>query len=329
LPHAPNIIVIAPSTRRPSFAEWLSNQPYLLLVLMALFWAANIVLARYVVGRIPPFALTFIRWAGTFLVLAPFAWPHLQRDWPVLRKQIPFLLVMAFTGFAGNNGFAYWGLQHTEALNGLLIQSSGPLFVALWALVLFGVRLTTGQAIGIATSLIGVIVIVLHGKLTTLADVEFNIGDIGVVLGLVVLGLYSALIPRRPPVHALSMMTVTTGLAALMVLPLMACETIMGQSLTWDRLTLCTSVFIVIFPSALAYTFYNRGIELIGPNRAAPFIHLVPMFGSVMAIGLLGEQLHLYHLAGYVLVLTGVAIAARKTPAADAEVLKAEPACEQ
>ncbi|MBY0380941.1 MAG: DMT family transporter [Xanthobacteraceae bacterium] len=306
---------IASPSRRRSFAGWLANQPYLLLVLMALFWAANIVLARYVVGRIPPFALTFIRWSGTFVVLAPFAWPHLRRDWPVMRRHIPFLLLMAFTGFAGNNGFAYWGLQHTEALNGLLIQSSGPLFVALWALVLFGIRLTASQTLGIAISLLGVIVIVLHGKLTSLAEIEFNIGDVGVVLGLVVLGMYSALIPRRPPVHALSMMTVTTGFAAVMVAPLVGIETLMGSSLRLDALTLGVGVFIVIFPSALAYLFYNRGIELIGPNRAAPFIHLVPVFGSAMAVSLLGEHLHLFHLLGYALVLTGVMLAARKASA--------------
>ncbi|HEY0218319.1 MAG TPA: DMT family transporter, partial [Afipia sp.] len=198
--------IAAPPSLRPSFAVRLANKPYLLLVLMALFWAANIVVARYVVGRVPPFSLTFIRWSGTFLVLSPFAWPHLRRDWPIMRRHVPLLLIMAFTGFAGNNGFAYWGLQHTQALNGLLIQSSGPLFVALWAMILFGVRLTASQAMGIATSLLGVMVIVLHGNLMILTAIEFNIGDLGIVMGLVMLGLYSALIPSRPKIHALSMM---------------------------------------------------------------------------------------------------------------------------
>lgn len=302
----------APPLPRKPLAVRLANQPYLLLVLMALFWGANIVLARYVVGRVPPFALTFIRWAGTFLVLAPFAWPHLRRDWPILRRHTPLLLMLAFTGFAGNNGFAYWGLQHTQALNGLLIQSSGPLFVALWTLILFGIRLTSNQTIGIAISLFGVLVIVLHGNLTALSAVEFNIGDVGVVTGLILLGVYSALIPRRPAVHTLSMMTVTTGYAALMVIPLVAMEIWNGNTLKFDALTVSTGLFVVIFPSALAYSFYNRGIELIGPNRAAPFFHLVPVFGSAMAISLLGERLQPFHLVGYALVLAGVFTAARK-----------------
>ena len=299
----------------PSFTARLYNQPFLLLVLMAVFWAANIVLARYIVGRVPPFSLTFIRWSGTFLVLLPFAWRYLRRDLPIMRKQIPLLLVMAFTGFAGNNGFAYWGLQHTQALNGLLIQSSGPLFVALWMLILFGVRLTATQTIGIAMSLFGVLVIILHGRFTSLAKIEFNIGDVGVVLGLLVLGIYSALIPRRPPAHALSFMTVVTGCAAIMTIPLVVLEVAAGNVMKFDTITVSSGIFIVIFPSALAYMFYNRGIELIGPNRAAPFIHLVPMFGSVMAIGLLGERLELFHLAGYALILIGVITASRKASA--------------
>jgi drug/metabolite transporter (DMT)-like permease len=307
--------VAAPSLPPKPLANRLANQPYLLLILMALFWGANIVLARYIVGRVPPFALTFIRWAGTFLVLAPFAWPHLRRDWPVLRRHTSLLLMLAFTGFAGNNGFAYWGLQHTQALNGLLIQSSGPLFVALWTLILFGVRLTSNQTIGIAISLFGVLVIVLHGNLTALSAVEFNIGDLGVVTGLILLGVYSALIPRRPAVHTLSMMTVTTGYAALMVIPLVTLEIWNGNTLKFDALTVSTGFFVVVFPSALAYSFYNRGIELIGPNRAAPFFHLVPVFGSAMAISLLGERLQTFHLVGYALVLAGVYTAARKASA--------------
>lgn len=294
---------------------WLGNQPYLMLVIATLFWAANIVLGRYVVGRIFPFALTFIRWSGTFLVLLPFAWPHLKNDWPILRRHLPLMMVMAFAGFTGNNAAAYWGLQHTEALNGLLLQSSGPLFVALWALILFGARLTVSQAIGIVISMAGVLVIVLHGHLTELASITFNIGDVGVVTGLALIGIYSALIPRRPPVHSLSMMALITGLAGLMAIPLMTWEGLTGNPLHINMFTVCVAIFMAIFPSAISYTFYSRSIELIGPNRAAPFFHLIPVFGSVMAVGLLGERFHIFHIAGYALVLTGVVIAARKASA--------------
>lgn len=304
--------VADPPLRQSSPASRLANQPYLLLSLMALFWAANIVLGRYVAGHVPPFTLTFLRWAGTFLVVAPFAWPYLQRDWPTMRQHMPLLLVLALTGFALNNALSYWGLQHTQALNALLIQSSGPLFVAMWALILFGVRLTAGQTLGISLSLIGVLIIILRGDVTALASITFNIGDLMFASALLVFGLYSALMPKRPAVHLLSLITFTTGCGALLLLPFLVWEVSIGYTLKPNLLTAATLVYVVIFPSLLAYLFFNRGIALIGPNRAAPYFHLVPVFGSVMAIALLGEKLQLFHIIGYVLVLGGIAMASRQ-----------------
>lgn len=304
--------VADPPLRKPSPATWLFNQPYLMLSLMSLFWAANIVLGRFVAGHVPPFALTFCRWAGTFLVLAPFAGPYLIRDWPVIRTNLPPLLLLAFTGFAFNNALSYWGLQHTQALNALLIQSSGPLFVALWSLMLFGVRLSWMQAAGILVSLLGVLVIILRGDLAALAAIQVNSGDISFAVALFVFGLYSALMPKRPKINPLSLIAFTTGAGAVMLIPLVGWEISSGDLLKLDALTVSTLVFVVIFPSTLAYIFFNRAIELIGPNRAAPFFHLVPVFGSAMAILLLGEKPELFHLVGYALVLAGIFTASRR-----------------
>src|SRR5271170_3015561 len=169
-----------PAASPPPFdpVRWLNHQPYLLLTLAALFWAGNIVLGRYVAGHVPPMTLSCIRWIGACLTLLPFAWPHLKRDWPALRKQLPLMVALSATGFALNNALSYWGLQFTQALNALLIQSSGPLFVALWSLVLFGVRLTWAQIAGIVLSFAGVLTIILHGDLAALAGIQFNKGDV-------------------------------------------------------------------------------------------------------------------------------------------------------
>src|SRR6202048_1655966 len=136
----------APSAPSLDPVRWLNNQPYILLTLTSLFWAGNIVLARHVAGHVPPLTLSCLRWIGTFLILLPFAWPALKRDWPRLRAHLPLMLLLSALGFAYNNAISYWAMQYTEALNALLIQSSGPLFVALWSLILFGVRLTGGEA---------------------------------------------------------------------------------------------------------------------------------------------------------------------------------------
>jgi drug/metabolite transporter (DMT)-like permease len=299
-----------PPARDP--VGWLNNQPYLLLSLTSLFWAGNIVLARHVGDHVPPITLTTIRWFGVFLILLPFAWPHLKRDWPVLRAHLPMLLFLSAIGFAYNNAISYWALQYTQALNALLIQSSGPLFVALWSLILFGVRLTGAKLARITISLVGVLIIILRGDLSALASISFNKGDVMFASSLVSFGLYSAMMPRRPVTHQLSLISFTTCCGALMLVPFSLWEYSTGATLKFDTLTLATLAYILIFPSTLAYLFFNRGLALIGPNRAAPFFHLVPVFGSAMAILLLGEQLKLFHLTGYALVLLGVVIASRR-----------------
>ena len=308
-------MTIPPPPSAPDPVRWLNNQPYLLLSLTSLFWAGNIVLARYVAGHVPPMTLSCVRWVGVFFVLLPFAWPHLRADWPALRRRLPLLVVLSATGFALNNALSYWALQYTQALNALMIQSSGPLFVALWSLLLFGVRLTVAQFAGIALSLAGVFTILLHGDLAALANIEYNRGDLMFASAVLAFGLYSALMPRRPVTHPLSLIMFTTGCGSLLLLPFSIWELSSGTTLQFDALTLATLVYVVIFPSTLAYLFFNRGIALIGPNRAAPFLHLVPVFGSVMAIALLGEKPQLFHLVGYVLVLSGVIIASRQASA--------------
>jgi drug/metabolite transporter (DMT)-like permease len=303
-----------PSSFNP--ARWLNQQPYLLLTLAQLFWSGNIVLGRYVAGHVPPMTLSCIRWVGTCLTLLPFAWPHLAKDWPALRRQLPLMIALSATGFALNNALSYWALQFTQALNALLLQSAGPLFIALWALVLFGLRVTWAQIAGIALSLVGVLTILLRGDLSALAAIRLNLGDVMTTGALISFGLYSTLMLRRPVTHQLSLICFTTAFGATLLLPLSIWEYTNGIRLQFDVITMITLAYIVIFPSTLAYLFFNRGIALIGPNRAAPFFHLVPVFGSVMAIFLLGEEPRLFHLAGYVMVFAGIVIASRKASAA-------------
>jgi drug/metabolite transporter (DMT)-like permease len=255
--------------------------------------------------------LSCVRWIGAYLMLWPFARAHFKHDWPALRARLPLMVLLSATGFAINNALSYWALQYTQALNALLIQSSGPLFVALWSLV-FGVRLTWAQLGGIMISLAGVLTIILRGDFTALAGIQFNKGDVMLAGALLAFGLYSALMQRRPVAHQLSLISFTTGCGAALLFPFSLWEASTGFTLKYDLLTLATVVYVVIFPSTLAYLFFNRGIALIGPNRAAPFFHLVPVFGSVMAVLLLGEEPRLFQLIGYALVLAGVVIASRR-----------------
>src|SRR5689334_9457202 len=250
----------APAPPASSPAGWLNNQPYLLLSLSSLFWAGNIVLARHVGAHVPPLTVTTIRWFGVFLILLPFAWPHLKRDWPALRASLPLMLFLSLVGFAFNNAISYWAMQYTQALNALLIQSAGPLFVALWSLLLFGVRLTRAQLAGIVISMLGVLTILLRGDFSALGSIRLNKGDLMYASSLFAFGLYSALMTKRPVTHQLSLISFTTGCGAAMLLPFAVLEFRSGARLTLDPLTVATLGYVVIFPSALAYLFFNRGI---------------------------------------------------------------------
>ncbi len=291
---------------------WLLDQPYLLLSLTSLFWAGNTVLGRFIVGHVPPITLAFIRWSGAFVLLLPFVARHLARDWPVIRKHIGLMTVLALTGISAYNTMAYYGLQYTTAINGLLLQSVGPLCMALWTFVLFGDRLTLRQATGICVSLTGVIVIICRGSLAALIGVNLNQGDLWFIVALLIYGYYTAMLRKRPPMHPLSFLAAIMGIGALLLLPAVVVEIANGHTMALDRESLLTCAYICIFPSLLGYLFLNRGIELIGANRAAPFMHLSPVFGSVMAIVFLGEQFMLFHAIGYALVFAGITVATRK-----------------
>jgi drug/metabolite transporter (DMT)-like permease len=292
--------------------RWLANQPYLLLSLTALFWAGNAIVGRVAAGHIPPVTLAFLRWSGAFLIVLPFAWSHLVRDWPLIRERLSMMVLLSVTGIGSFTALQYWALEHTQALNTLLLQSAGPLFVAVWSLALLGVRLTLAQACGIAVSLCGVLVILLHGDLTTLKNIEFNKGDVIFTVALAIFGLYSVLTLKRPAVHSLSFVGFTFGAGAACLIPAFIWELFSRPMMQIDTANLLSLVYVAVFPSTLAYLCFNRGVQLIGANRAAPFFHVVPVFGSAMAIFFLGEQPHWFHLFGYALVLTGVYVASRK-----------------
>jgi drug/metabolite transporter (DMT)-like permease len=256
--------------------------------------------------------LSFLRWSIAFFIILPFAWKHLKRDWSAIRSHLATMIALSVTGIGAFNTLQYWALEHTQALNTLLLQSAGPLFVAVWSLMLLGVRLTLAQAGGIALSLAGVLVILLHGDLTALTSIQFNKGDIIFTVALAIFGFYSVLTLKRPNMHGLSFVAFTFGCGSACLVPLWIWELFSRPVMQLDTANLLSLLYVAVFPSTLAYLCFNRGVQLIGANRAAPFFHVVPVFGAVMAIMFLGERPQLFHIVGFALVLTGVFIASRK-----------------
>jgi drug/metabolite transporter (DMT)-like permease len=299
-------------TSSPRSGNWLADQPYLLLSITALCWAGNAIVGRLAAGHIPPVTLSFLRWAFAFLIILPFAWKHLVHDWAAIRSRLGIMILLSITGIGAFNTLQYWALEHTQALNTLLLQSAGPLVVAAWSLVLLGVRLTLAQAAGILLSLAGVLVILLHGDLTKLSGIDFNIGDLIFLVALAIFGIYSVLSLKRPNIHGLSFVAFTFGAGAACLIPLFIWELFARPPMQIDTANLLSLAYVALFPSTIAYLCFNRGVQLIGANRAAPFFHVVPVFGTVMSIVFLGENPQAFHLIGFALVLTGVFVASRK-----------------
>lgn len=273
------------------------------------FWALNIILARGISGEVPPITLAWVRWTGAFLFALGFAWPLLKRDFPVMLRQWPLMLLLAATGIASYNTMSYIGLNSTTALNVLLLQSASPLVIIVWAFLIFRDMPTLRQIAGVLVSLAGVAAIAAHGSLRELANLRINPGDIWVIAGIVTYAVYCVVARKRPPVHPLAFLVALMGIGSLQMLPFAAWEWTGSRGIHGGWPVYLAMGYIAIFPSFFAYLLFNRGLELAGPGPAGQSMHLMPLFGSVLAVLILHEQFRPYHAAGIGLIAVGILLA--------------------
>ncbi len=284
--------------------------PYLLLTLTALFWAGNAVMARALHHLLPPATMSFWRWVLALLLLFPFVMRPMYEQRALLRANWVRLGLLGVLGVGCYNTFLYAALQTTTATNGVLISSITPLLIVLIGRVLFGVRMTRRQQVGILLSIAGVVGIVSRGDIAVLAQVDFNHGDLLLVGGALTWALYTVLLRWRPDgIDTLAFLGATiVGGIVLLMLPLYLVELASGRVAVWNAATGAGMIFFAVFPSILAYLFWNRGVRQVGANRAGLFLYLIPVFGIALAVTFIGERLHLFHLIGAALIFTGIAI---------------------
>jgi drug/metabolite transporter (DMT)-like permease len=285
---------------------------YWLLAFADLCWSGNHLIGRAVTGQVPPIGLSTVRWAFPAIVLWWLARQHLQRDWPVIRAHWRIMLWLGITGGALFSALQYVGLQHTTALNVSVLNSLVPVLIVLAGTLLFGDRIAGVQVAGIATSLVGVLAIVTRGSLDTLTSLSFSSGDIIILINMAVFSVYAACQRLQPPIHWLSFMFVLAVISAVTTFPFFVWETLSGFPFEPNLKTLAAVAYVSVFPSVLAFAAWNRGVELIGANRAGPFLHFIPIFTAVLAYLLLDERLALYHVIGFAMILTGVWLASVK-----------------
>lgn len=309
----------SPATPPAGYAARLFDNPYLLVALTSLFWSGNHIVGRAAAGHVPPVALSMLRWLLPSLALLIFARHLIARDWPVMRARWKMMVWLGLVGGLLFTSLQYIGLQYTSALNVSVLNSLAPVLIIVANAILFKDHVTPLQLTGIMISSAGVLVIIAQGTFEALLHLSFNWGDLIIVFNMTVFAIYSVYVRFRPQVHPLSFLFGLGMLAAIFTFPFAIPEFMSGYTLKLDWMTIGTVAYVAIFPSLLAYYCWNRGIELIGANRAGPYLHLIPVYTALIATTLLGERLHLFHIVGFVLILGGVWLASRKGKEVPAE----------
>jgi drug/metabolite transporter (DMT)-like permease len=289
--------------------------PYVLLTLAPFFWSCNWIVGRGLAQDVPPIAMTFYRWLFAIVILAPFALPRLRTDLPIVRRHWKALLGLGVIGIGTHNALAYLGLRYTTAVNGVILNSFIPVMIVTLSWVLLRERLAPLQVAGIVVSLAGVLAILSHGSLAALLGFSLNTGDLLIILSMAMWSIYTIGLRFRPPgMHLLSFLLVIACIGDLAILPFYLFETSLGHPMQWTPSSAMALAGIALFSSVLAYIFWNRGVEEVGANVAGLFVHLMPVFGVVLAWVVLDERLAPYHVAGIALILCGIYITSRFAP---------------
>lgn len=299
--------------------------PYLLLSLTALFWSGNWVIGRAFVSdaQIPPVALAWWRWAIAVSLMMPFALPQIRRHWATIWRHRKMMSLLAMLGMGFHNLLTYVGLQFTTATNGVLLNSATPVMIILLGVVFFKRRVPAIQLAGVAISLVGVLAILTKGQLELLATVQFNHGDLIVLASMLLWALYTLALKWRPDgLPGIALLAVCGLIGLIGMTPVYVWEIASGKSIQWTWGAAAALLYLGIFPSVIGYVFWNRGVEEVGPSVAGLFMHLMPVFGSLLAWLFLGERLFWFHLVGIAFIFAGIYLTTRTAntmpPAAEA-----------
>ncbi len=282
---------------------------YLFLIVTTLAWGGNAVAGKLAIGHVSPMVLTFSRWLMAAVLISAFSVGDLRRDWPVIRRNLPLLFCYGALGYAVFNALLYSALLYTTAINVAIMQAGIPMLIFALNFLLFSTRISLAQVAGFLLTTIGVILIAARGDLSALLGLALNFGDGLMLIAVAAYAVYTVSLRYRPAISWKSLMAIPAFSAALVSLPLVFWEQAAGKAQWPDAQGLAVTVYTGIFASLVAQVFYIFGVSGIGSNRAGLFINLVPVFGTLLSIAILGESLHGYHMAALLLALGGIAVA--------------------
>lgn len=299
----------------PGIVMPLSIRCYVYLVITTLLWGGNTVAGKLALGHVSPMVLSFGRWALAAGLIISISVPQIRKDWPVLKANWMLLVAYGAIGYAAFNGFLYTALKYTSAVNGAIEQGAIPVLIFVINFLIFRIPVSKVQILGFLISFIGAALTASHGNLMTLLTLSLNYGDLIMLFAGLSYAVYTIALRWKPAVHWKSLMAGPALAAALTCLPLLYWEAGNAEMILPDTRGWLIILYCAVFPSLISQILYIKGVEGIGANRAGLFINLVPVFGTLLSISLLGETLELFHIIALALVLGGIAIAEWGKPA--------------
>jgi drug/metabolite transporter (DMT)-like permease len=285
-----------------------NNLADIFLFLTVLFWAGNFIVGKFASQyEVPPFSLNFYRWLFAWLILAPFTIPEIIAKKKYIKDNFKLFLILGITSITIFNSIVYYSLNFTQVINGVLMISTIPVMIMLFSSFLKIEKTNTFQILGVIFSLTGVILIITKANLEMLLNLDFNKGDLTMVLAMLSWALYSALLKKKK--HKLSQLTlleviITFGL--IFLIPIYFIEYKMGYLIKLDKPFILILSYVVLFPGLASFILWIKGISLIGVNRSGVFLHLMPILSAIMAMIIFDEKFMFYHMLGAIFILIGI-----------------------
>ncbi|WP_037076852.1 DMT family transporter [Neorhizobium vignae] len=285
------------------------KKAYLSLIIATLAWGGNAVAGKLAVGHVSPMMLTFWRWFFAVAIIFAISVPQLIKDWPVVRKNLPILLFLGVVGYVVFNAALYTAVNYTTAINVTVEQAVIPMLIFVINFALFRMKVSWAQILGFTLTLLGGVLTAVHGDLSALVTLTVNFGDAIMMIAIVAYAIYTVALRWRPKVDWRTLMAIPSLFAMIFSLPLVFWEYSADRLIWPDTEGWIVVLYTAIFASLIAQVLYIKGVGEIGANRAGLFINLVPVFGTLLSVAIIGESLQLFHVVALALALGGIAIA--------------------
>jgi len=290
------------------------KKAYIFLILTTLFWSGNFIVGKAAsIFEIPPFTLNFYRWTFAWLILAPFTISEIIEKKNYILANIKLIIVLGITSITIFNSIVYYSLNFTQVISGVLMISTIPVMIIVFCW-LFKIEKTNAyQILGVIFSLFGVFIIITKADLFILLNLNFNKGDLWMVVAMFSWAMYSALLRKKKfELSQLSLLQTIISAGLIFLLPAYLTEAILGYRASVNLPFVLTLTYVVIFPGLAAFIFWIKGISIIGSNRSGIFLHLMPIFSTILAIVIFKEKFMIYHLIGAALIITGIILSSKK-----------------